>query len=283
MGITEKSIGRISGLASPKFLARERYVELDGFWTEIFPLGRVQLGSVVLFEGALNSGVTSAVFEFLSAGGMRRRWIALVGFENLGFLAAFERGVDLGKVVSVPDPGRSLGQVVAVLIEAFPVVVIANPRFISFSQARNLVSRIRMNNSIMVVVQRDLYGVAGQIPAVGDSDNIAGPFEHGRSIGSGIANGDVGIDSRCVSAQGKERAAPLIVQRDPFLLRPGKGASNTRDRGFWPGSYDYLVKSSMAGFSGVDQGSGFIRECSLSLSVGSKRDGDRTKSVTILI
>lgn len=213
----ETSISHLPGFVTPQFLARDRYVELDGSLAKIFPLGRIQLGSVVLFEGALNPGVTSAVFEFLSSGGMKRSWSTLVGFENLGFLAAFEKGVDLGKVVSVPDPGRKLAQVVAVLMEAFPVVVIANPRFISFSQARNLISRARANKSVMAVVQQSL---------------------------------DISV------AQGK---------------------------GFWPGSYDYAISSSISGFSGLGQGNGFIKERRLSLCLDSKRAGGTTKSITVRI
>ena len=152
----ERSIGNLSGFVAPQLLASERYVELDGSLAKIFPLGRVQLGSVVLFQGASNSGVTSAVFELLSSGGMQKRWSALVGFENLGFLAAFEKGVDLAKVVSVPNPGRDLAQVAAVLMEAFSVVAIANPGFISSSQARNLISRARSSKSIIAVVQQTL-------------------------------------------------------------------------------------------------------------------------------
>ena len=212
----EKSISHLSRFVSPQLLASERYVELGGSLAQIFPLGRIQLGSVVLFEGESNSGATSAVFEFLSSGGIRRNWSALVGFENLGFLAAFEKGVDLGKVVSVPDPGRDLVQVVAVLTEAFRVVAIANPRFISSSQARNLTSRVRVNKSIIAIVQQGC--------------DIAG----------------------------------------------------TRGRGLWPGSYDYWISSSISGFTGLDRGSGFIKERRLSLSLGSRRGG-ATRSIAVSI
>ncbi|MDA8080900.1 MAG: hypothetical protein M0Z96_04735 [Actinomycetota bacterium] len=215
--VAERLVSHLSGFISPQLLASERYVELDGHLAKIFPLGRIQLGSVVLFEGVLNSGVTSAVFEFLSSGGMQKNWSALVGFENLCFLAAFEKGVDLGKVVSIPDPGRDLAQVVAVLIEAFPIVVIANPEFISSSQARNLISRVRSNKSVMAVARQSL------------------------------------------------------------------GISGVRTKGSWPASYDYLIRSSMSGFSGLGRGSGFIKERYLSLSLGSKRVGETTKSITVPI
>ncbi len=213
----ERSTSNLSGFVAPQLLASERYVELDGSLAKIFPAGRVQLGSVVLFRGASNSGVTSAVFELLSSGGMQKRWSALVGFENLGFLAAFEKGVDLAKVVSVPDPGRDLAQVVAVLMEAFSVVAIANPGSISSSQARNLISRARSNKSIMAVVQQ--------------SFNIY----------------------------------------------------TARSKGLWLGSHDYVISSSISGFSGLSKGSGFIKERCLSLSLGSRRVGGTIKSITVPI
>lgn len=150
-----RSIGQLSGLISPQLLASEQYLELGGSLAKIFPLGRIQRGSVVLFEGGLNSGVTSVTLEFLAARSIQKSWCALVGFENLGFLAAFQKGVNLTRVVSVPDPGKDTAQVAAVLMEAFPVVVLANPGHISFSQARNLTARIRHHRSIMVVVQQE--------------------------------------------------------------------------------------------------------------------------------
>lgn len=149
-----RSLTQVSGLISPQLLASERYLELSGSLAKIFPQGRIQRGSVILFEGGLNSGVTSATFEFLATELVQKSWCALVGFENIGFFAAFQKGVNLTKVVSVPDPGQDVAQVAAVLMEAFPIVVLANPRYISFSQVRNLTARIRQNSSIIVVVRQ---------------------------------------------------------------------------------------------------------------------------------
>lgn len=151
-----RSITHLSGLISPQLLASEQYVELDGPLAEIFPSRRVQRGSVILFEGAMSSGLTSVVFEFLASKEIQRGWCALVGFENVGFLSAFEKGVDLGKVVSISDPGKNLAQVIAVLMEAFPVTVVANPGSVSPSQARNLVSRLRSRRGILAVVQQNI-------------------------------------------------------------------------------------------------------------------------------
>ncbi len=285
MSIVEESIVHNSGLVSPKFLARDRYVELGGFWTQIFPLGRVQFGSVILFEGSSNSGVTSAVFRLLSAGGMKKRWIAFVGFESLGFLAASENGVDLAKVVSVPDPGADLARVVAVLTEAFQVVVIANPRFISHTQASNLISRTRINNSIIVVVHQDFYRAANQdsftgAARCGDQANRLVP---GRYVRSGTVGDGTGVGRRqAIKGGGHEDKAGLEAAPDSSFSMVEMGQLLQGKR-YWPGSYDYLIRSSISGFSGLDRGSGFIRECSLSLLMGSRRDGGRAKSVTVLI
>lgn len=217
MNLAERPIANIASYISPQLLASEMYVELDGCLAEVFPFGRVQRGSVVLFEGSFNSGVTSVLLEFLSSGGMRKMWTALVGFENLGFLAARERGVDLGRVVSVPDPGRNLAQVIAVLLDAFSVVVIDNPRLISSSQARNLVSRVRSSKSIVAVVQQHA------------------------------------------------------------------SAKNMAAKGVWPGSCDYLVRSSISGFSGLGRGGGFIKERQVSISLEGRHFGGAVKSAIVRI
>lgn len=150
-----RSVSQLSGLISPQLLASEQYLKLGGSLAKIFPLGRIQRGSVVLFEGGLNSGVTSVALEFLATQSIQKSWCALVGFENLGFFAAFQKGVNLTRVVSVPDPGKDVAQVAAVLMEAFPIVLLGNPRHISFSQVRNLTARIRHHRSIMIVVRQE--------------------------------------------------------------------------------------------------------------------------------
>lgn len=185
-------------LSSPQLLSSRRYFEVTNCLRDIFPLGRVQRGSVLLFAGMQNSGVTSTVFEFLSAMEIRNDWCALVGFENLGFLAASEKGVDLKKLALIPDPGKAVAQVAAVLLEAFPVVVVKNPRFISHSQARNLIARIKVHKSIMVVIWHTLHVNVGveSSPWFFLSDYV---IEHSISGFYGLGEGDGFIKERIVS------------------------------------------------------------------------------------
>lgn len=158
-GSAARSIAHLSGRVSPQLLANEHYVDLPGSLAGLFPLGRVKKGSMVLFEGAMSSGVTSVVLEFLASPAVQKSWTALVGFGNFGFLAAHEKGVDLGRTIFVPDPGKDLSKVIAVLVEAFAVVVVANPRFVPAGQIRNLAARVRAHKSIVAVVE---HGVTGR-------------------------------------------------------------------------------------------------------------------------
>lgn len=189
-----KTLKDISSFASPQLLSNELYLKVDGPLGDAFPLNRVQKGSSLVFHGICNSGVTSTVFEFLSSGDIKKNWCALVGFEGLGFLSAFEKGVDLERIVLVSNPGRDVARVVAILLEAFPVVVIFSSRFVSSSQARNLVSRVRVRKSIMIIVWHDANNGGGFWPSL--SDYV---IQHSMPNFYGLGHGNGFIKERCVT------------------------------------------------------------------------------------
>lgn len=84
------------------------------------PRGGLAGGTVVGLRG---EGATSLLFALLSA--TPGHWSALVALPDLGLLAAAELGVDLDRVVIVPEPGPELLQVISILVDGVDVVVAA--------------------------------------------------------------------------------------------------------------------------------------------------------------
>jgi hypothetical protein len=114
----------------------------------LFPTGGVQAGWSIGFEGP---GSWSPAM-MLAAGLMEPdRWLATVGLEELGLVAAAELGVPLDRVVTVetPAPGQWAG-VVAALIEAIDVIAVAPRHPVPARAARRLQARAREQQAVLL-------------------------------------------------------------------------------------------------------------------------------------
>ena len=104
-----------------------------------------------LREGVGSTSLALAVLVGPSAAGS---WVAAVGVPSLGLAAAAGFGVDLGRVVLVPDAGEPGGptwaSVVATLLEAVDVVVVRPPRRVPAGEWRRLTARARERGSVLV-------------------------------------------------------------------------------------------------------------------------------------
>ncbi len=78
-------------------------------------------------------------------------WCAVVGLPELGVEAAREWGVELSRMVLIPDPGSWL-ETVATLIEGLDVVLAVAPPAIAPAAAQRLVARLRSRGSSLVVL-----------------------------------------------------------------------------------------------------------------------------------
>lgn len=92
------------------------------------------------------TGVTSVAFGLLVDG-----WCGAVGMPELGVEAAHEWGVDLGRLVLVPQAGAWL-ETVAALIEGLDVVLAPAPAQIAPAAAQRLAARLRSRSATLVVV-----------------------------------------------------------------------------------------------------------------------------------
>ena len=88
---------------------------------DLFPERGLRRGVVYdLSEGR------SLLWSVLSGPSRNGHWIGIVGMNHLGMQAAADAGVDLDRLVLVPEPGRHWWSVAAELADALPLVVL-NP------------------------------------------------------------------------------------------------------------------------------------------------------------
>jgi hypothetical protein len=114
---------------------------------EILPRGGLPRGGVVSLVG--DSGSTSLLFSLLAA--PSGAWSAVVGMPDLGLLAAVEQGVDLDRLVLIPDPGPDVLQVLSVLADGVDIIAAVPPKVLPPARLRILGARLRQSGAVLLV------------------------------------------------------------------------------------------------------------------------------------
>ena len=68
------------------------------------------------------AGSTALLLALVGAAGAGEKWTAIVGMPSLGVAAAAEFGIDLRRLVLIPEPGPQAAGVLAAIIDGFDVV-----------------------------------------------------------------------------------------------------------------------------------------------------------------
>ena len=101
---------------------------------------------------ASQSGATSLLLSLLSA--PQGAWTAVVGIPGLGLAAAAEMGVDLDRLVVIPDPGADALQVLSVLADGMDMIVTAPLARLAPARLRVFSGRLRQRGAVLLVAGR---------------------------------------------------------------------------------------------------------------------------------
>ncbi|MEV6417933.1 hypothetical protein [Kribbella sp. NPDC051718] len=112
------------------------------------------LPGAVLRGGSVYSvrGSTALVMAMMAGPSAEGAWCGVVGMPSFGAEAARGLGVDLERLVLVPDPERDWLSVVAALVDALTVVVVRPPGEVTPGEASRLSARLRTRGAMLIAV-----------------------------------------------------------------------------------------------------------------------------------
>ncbi|MFT4188295.1 MAG: hypothetical protein QM621_06895 [Aeromicrobium sp.] len=101
--------------------------------------------------GVYGVDAASLALALLAGPSSSGAWCGVVACPDLGLGAAAEWGVDLDRLVVVPDPGAAWWETVAALVDALTVVVACPPARVTQREAARLAARLRTRQSVLAV------------------------------------------------------------------------------------------------------------------------------------
>lgn len=113
---------------------------------DLLPGGGLRQGSSYALGPSM-----SLLFALLAAPSQAGSWCAAVGMPGLGAEAAAHAGVDLSRLVLVPDPGTRWLAVTATLADVLPVVAVRPPARAKDADISRLAGRMRERGSVLLV------------------------------------------------------------------------------------------------------------------------------------
>ncbi|MFF2496027.1 hypothetical protein [Agromyces sp. NPDC058064] len=175
---------RIHGMQSTRL--ETRAVPTHPAFAGLLPGGSLREGTVVEAQGS-----TTLVMALLAAPSASGRWVAVVGMPEFGVEAADRFGIELDRLVLVPEPGRQWLAVVAALADVIPVVAVRPAERVSPAEASRLSARLRERGATLIA--------AGAWPGADASLGVEASEWHGLELGHGL------LDERevVVSAAGR--------------------------------------------------------------------------------
>lgn len=102
------------------------------------------------------AGSTALLLALVGAAGAGEKWTAIVGIPSLGVAAAAEFGIDLRRLVLVPEPGPQAAGVLAAIIDGFDVVAVGAGAVLRPGQRRSLLGRARTQRTAVFAPWREM-------------------------------------------------------------------------------------------------------------------------------
>jgi len=111
----------------------------------LFAGGGIRKGST-LATGAS----TALLLGLIAETSARDGWCGLVGFPQIGIVAAHEAGVSLERLALVPDPGDQLVAVTSALLEGMDIVAIGGQRRVAAGDRQRLAAKARQAGAVLI-------------------------------------------------------------------------------------------------------------------------------------
>lgn len=189
-----------------------RSLPTDAAVAPLLPGGALKAGAAYAVSGSLTLAMLLLAGPSAAGG-----WCGVVGVPEFGVEAAAGLGVDLDRLVLVPDPGAHWLAVTAQLAEVLPVVLVRPPSAgAAPAEAARLSSRLRQRGSTLLV--------AGAWPGAEASLAAAGGGWTGIEAGGGYLAGrliDVVVTVRDLRT--RHRVALGAATPAPMPLRAATG------------------------------------------------------------
>ena len=114
---------------------------------ELLPGGVLRAGAAYSVHSS-----TSLALALLAGPSAAGAWCGVVGMPSLGVEAAAASGIDLDRLVLVPDPGAQWLQVTAALADVVTVVLARPPSSLTSAEVARLGSRLRQRGSTLIAL-----------------------------------------------------------------------------------------------------------------------------------
>ncbi|HYJ67446.1 MAG TPA: hypothetical protein VEX15_07260 [Nocardioidaceae bacterium] len=111
----------------------------------LLPHGALRAGATYSVVGS--TALTMALVAGPSAAGA---WCGVVGMPGFAAPTAADLGIDLDRLVLVPDPGSRWLSVVGALIDSLAVVVVRPPTAVRDAEAARIAARLRQREAVLI-------------------------------------------------------------------------------------------------------------------------------------
>ncbi|MFC9692833.1 hypothetical protein ACFTSF_30065 [Kribbella sp. NPDC056951] len=173
------------------------------------------LAGAPLRGGAVYSvqGSTALVMALMAGPSAEGAWCGVVGMPSFGAEAAQALGVDLERLVLVPEPGPEWLSVVAALVDALSVVVVRPPGEVTPGEASRLAARLRTRGALLI--------------ASGSWPGSEARLEIESNTWTGLGDGEGLLEARQATVAVTTRRAGTTPRRHHLWLPAPDGTLNT--------------------------------------------------------
>ncbi|MFG6403551.1 hypothetical protein [Microbacterium sp. P04] len=187
-------------------------------FTSLLPGGGLRPGAA--YALAPSSSLLLALMARPSQDGL---WCGAVGMPELGIEAAERYGLDLGRLVLIPDPGPRWLAVTATIAEVLPVVAVRPPSRVTDAEVARLSARLRDRGTVLLV--------QGAWPQVEATIDVADPRWEGLGAGHGyLAGRELTVTVTHRRSPGARKARMLLPAADGSVTLLGQPSERARLR-----------------------------------------------------